>query len=157
VLPVEGAYGRPLSGTNGRNPPVNSDIADLQRRVSAVEEEQTVVREQAQRAVETFTTLSREFAELRAALGQQRTLLNTISRVQTDQNATLRRQSDAIGGLVLEMTAIRQTQADQSLILAEHGQLPAEHGQTLKEHGHTLKEHGQLLRQVLDRLTVNEN
>lgn len=136
---------------------MNGDIPDSQRQVSAVEEGQAVVREQAQRVIEMVTTLCREVAELRAAFGEQRRLLTTISRVQTDQNATLRRQSDAIGGLVLEMTAIRQTQTDQSLILAEHGRPPAEHGRLLEEHGHSLTEHGQLLRQVLDRLPVHDD
>lgn len=136
---------------------MNGDIPDFQRQVSAVEEEQAVARGQAQHVVEMVTTLGREVAELRAAFGEQRRSLDTIGRVQTDQNATLRRQSDAIGGLVLEMTAIRQTQADQSLILIEHGQTPTEHGRMLKEHGHRLTEHGELLRQVLDRLQAHEN
>lgn len=125
---------------------------DLERRVSAVEEEQAGVRE---RVAEMFATLGEQLAELRNAFGEQRRLLTTIGRVQTDQNSTLRRQSDAIGGLVLELTAIRQTQADQSLILAEHGTLPAEHGRMLAENGNALKEHGELLRLVLGRLQEN--
>ncbi|MDN3359722.1 hypothetical protein [Actinomadura sp. DC4] len=137
---------------------MSSDIAELERRVTAVEREQAQ-----QRMAERFAALEKETADIRIAFEQQMRLLNAFGRVQSDQNSTLRRQGEATGGLVLEVTTIRQTQVDHGVVLTEHGQTLAEHGRTMAEHTRMLTGHGQmltdqekLLHQVLSRLPVPE-
>jgi hypothetical protein len=130
-----------------------TDIDEIFRRLTAVEEEQATIREMAllaERAMDRCTVLEQDVTDLKMVFGQQRKVLNTIGRIQSEQHATLTHQGEAIGGLVLEVAEIRHAQAGQTLMLAEHRQM-------LTEHGQTLTEHGRMLRQILDRLPAHEN
>jgi hypothetical protein len=125
---------------------LSNDLAELQIRMTAIEEEQVIIREQTLKAVlavQAFEPLRKDVADLRTAFDQQRKLLNTIGRVQSDQHSVLLRHGEAIGSLALEVTEIRKTQV--------------EHGQALAEHSLLLTEHGQTLRLILERLPAHEN
>ncbi|GAA4505330.1 hypothetical protein GCM10023191_060860 [Actinoallomurus oryzae] len=118
-----------------------SELDDVRRRLTAVEEETASLREwrqQAQHVTDLFGTLDKEVADLRIAAGQQRNVLNAIGMTHSEHHAQFLRQADILGGLVLEVSGVRRTQA--------------EHGQMLKEHKQMLSEQGRMLREVLDRL-----
>jgi hypothetical protein len=125
-----------------------SELDDVRRRLTAVEEETASLREwrqQAQHVTDLFGTLDKEVADLRIAAGQQRNVLNAIGMTHSEHHAQFLRQADILGGLVLEVSGVRRTQA-------EHGQMLKEHKQMLKEHKQMLSEQGRMLREVLDRL-----
>jgi hypothetical protein len=154
---------------------------EIRRRLTAVENEQAAIREQArqaQRTAELYAVVDHDVADLRLAFSQQRQVLNAIGHTQSEQAATLRRQGDVLGGLVLDVTTIRHTQTEHERLLNAHTETLDAHTETLSEHGHVLnthtemltehtqmlKEHtqmlteqGQMLRQVLDRLPASEN
>jgi small-conductance mechanosensitive channel len=118
-----------------------SELDDVRRRLTAVEEETASLREwrqQAQHVTDLFGTLDKELADLRVAAGQQRNVLNAIGMTHAEHHTQFLRQADILGGLVLEVGGVRRTQA--------------EHGQMLKEHKQMLSEQGRMLREVLDRL-----
>jgi hypothetical protein len=125
-----------------------SEMDDLRQRLTAVEEETASLREWRQRThhvTDLFGTLDKEVADLRVAAGQQRHVINAIGMNHAEHHTQSLRQADILGGLVLEVSGIRRTQAD-------HGRVLNEHGQMLSEHGQMLREQGQMLREVLDRL-----
>jgi hypothetical protein len=133
---------------------------EIRRRLTAVENEQAAIREQArqaQRTAELYAVVDHDVADLRLAFSQQRQVLNAIGHTQSEQAATLRRQGDVLGGLVLEVTTIRHTQTEHERLLNAHTEMLTEHTQMLKEHTQMLTEQGQMLRQVLDRLPASEN
>ena len=139
---------------------MSNDIAELQLRMTAIEEEQVIIREQTLKAVlavQAFEPIKQDVADLRTAFDQQRKLLNTIGRVQSDQHSVLLRHGEAIGNLVLEVTEIRKTQGEHGQLLANQGKQLSEQGKQLTEHGKQLTEHGQTLRLILERLPAHEN
>jgi hypothetical protein len=132
-----------------------SEMDVIRRRLTAVEEETASLRErtrQAEHVAELFGTLDKEVADLRVASGQQRQVLNAIGMTHAEHHAQFLRQADILGGLVLEVSGIRRTQAEHGRVLNEHGQMLREHGQMLTEQKQLLTEQGRMLREVLDRL-----
>jgi vacuolar-type H+-ATPase subunit I/STV1 len=120
------------AGTRTGRVLLSSEIDEIRRRLTAVEQEQANLREQvrqSQRATDLYSLVDQDVADVRLAFSQQRQILNAIGQTQAEHTTALRRQGDILGGLVLEMTTIRHTQT----------------------------EHGHLLRQVLDRLPAAEN
>jgi hypothetical protein len=141
------AAGPASSYTDGKDP-LSSDMDEIRRRLTTVEQEQANIREQArqsQRAADLYSLVDHDVADVRLAFSQQRQVLNAIGQTQAEHTAALRRQGDVLGGLVLEMTTIRHTQTEHGHLLNAHTEMLSEQGQVLNTHTEMLSEHGQVL------------
>jgi uncharacterized coiled-coil protein SlyX len=160
-----------------------SELDDIRRRVEALETEVAGLRDvrgEARRAADLFAMVDRDVADLNAAFGAQRLVLQALRDTQLEQGRSLLefRNAQAEQGRTLvdqgrtlaeqgrTLAEQSRTLAEQSRTLAEQGRTLAEQGRTLAEQGTTLAdlgrtqteqgrtqtEHGQLLRQILNRL-----
>jgi hypothetical protein len=97
-----------------------SELDDLRQRVTALENQVAELREsrsKSRRAADLFALVDRDVADLTAAFGGQRQVLQ----------------------------ALRDTQLEQRQVLAQHGQALAEHGQALGAVLAELQAHGRVL------------
>jgi hypothetical protein len=131
---------------------LSSELDELRRRMSAIEEEQAVIREHARRRHAYEVLTEHDLADVRTAFHQQRTVLNAIGQTQADHSATLREQGKVLGALVIQVAEQARTLAEHGRVLGEHTIMLEEQGKMLCEQGTTLSGHTTMLRELLARL-----
>jgi hypothetical protein len=118
-----------------------AELEDIRQRLGALEQRVDVLEEGqsgSRRAADLFAVVDRDVADLREAFTAQRHVLQALRDTQLEQGR-------ALGGIIVTLQSMQETQRTMQETLAEHTRVLAEHSTVLAEHSTVLADHGRVL------------